>query len=345
MSEKISRRAFIGRSLAAGAAVAAGGALLLRKGVESEGESHPLAFGEASYKNAERLPQKNFRNLKPKGLAVRPQNNTLANLRLSGRMNRLALDGSPLQQRAGRIERVLRYKNISDAVERRYNLPSGILLSMVMQESSGADIVLNARDDGGAGLSHMQPPVAREYGLSLYGNSRKMVDREHGVALRGLVEKLGSDPFALAQYDERFNRVLNLDAVGRMLATHMSGRLIKDKNKNDIGPLETAVMRYAGAYNFSTYWNRLKEHMTDLHDLEFVKGISDAFDKRNAQLHINGKPVPVGESPFMAYVKTSWEENEKGFDLDTYRKLPLYLPNRSQEVLKTYRSSLIKPRA
>gem|GEM_PF-3648224 len=297
-----------------------------------------LAFSERNYKNAERKPWNNFRAMVPKGLKIVPQ---LLRFdvppNISGLIKGANIIGSENARRAGRLERALRFKNISDAVEFRYNLPPGIILAMVMQESHGADMNPNALNDGGIGLAHMQPLLAQEFGLETYKGNAKLKDRKHGKALREEIKGKRHDVFKLAaEDDDRFNRVLNLDAVGRMLATHMG-------SAPPASPaLNFAVLRYAGRHNYSRYWNQLSKRMSELHNPAYLAEVAAGFNARNKSLKINGMQATGNLPPFALYLDAFWKQNEKGFDLDRYKKLPAYKPARSDEALRTWRKDLIK---
>ncbi|MBP9763490.1 MAG: hypothetical protein KBD10_01960, partial [Candidatus Pacebacteria bacterium] len=71
----------------------------------------------------------------------------IENLNLLGKESKFGVDSHE-----GKILRTLRFKNITDAIEDRYNLPSGVLMAMVMQESTGIDLLPNSSGDGGFGL-------------------------------------------------------------------------------------------------------------------------------------------------------------------------------------------------
>ena len=290
-----------------------------------------LTFSTRGYAG-KRVEEEDYRRLKPFGLKVTPQTVAMEHLRLHAKLGRFSLEGSREDVQIGRFERSLRFKNITDAVENRYNLPPGLLLAMLIQESSGADVFPNGRDDGGIGLIHMQPAVAAQFGLSTHGNNRAMVDKEHGRTLRTLIAEKKGNVFALSQDDERFNRLLNVDAVGRMLAEHMGGDRIEG-----LGPLRTAFKRYTGKFNYGRYLNHVRNHMRSLNDGKFLRTVAERFDARNRSLVINGKRVGEAASPFAAYLKAFWQENERGFDLAGYRKLPRYKPEESDTGLRTYK--------
>lgn len=298
-----------------------------------------LRFTEANY-GVKRILEKNFRRIKPSSKVI-PQPLRLRNLSITGKLGRFDIEGDAETKRVGRIERALRFKNITDAVELRYNLPPGIILAMVMKESSGADMFPNGLDDGGFGLCHMQPAVAQNFGLLTYDGNARMRDKKHGRELRDIIKREKYDIYKLNEYDERFNRLLNLDAVGRMLATYMSAKPAFLK-----GPLESAVLRYSGRHNYRRYWNEMRMHMRDIRDQEFLAKVAADFNARNSNLIINDAPLPKNKSPFQAYIETFWEKNENGFLLKNYRESRAYEPLNSRIAMATYRDLLIekKPR-
>lgn len=299
---------------------------------------HKLLPSAQGYKT-DRLPLNDFKKMKPQLPPPIVQFIGFENLHISGRAERFALRGTPSDVLRGRIERVLRFKNVTDAVELRYNLPPGILLSMIMQESFGADMLPNSADDGGAGLIHMQPSEAVRFGLSTFRQSALLIDQDLGVAIRDIISK-EKNVFQLSRYDDRFHRVLALDAVGRMFATYMSAKPIPLHS-----PLRSAVVRYAGAKNGREYWNRLRVYSAQLHSAALIREVAQNFDLRNRHLIINGRVVSTEGSSFRAYIEASWEENERGFRLDEYRRLPLYEPRHSADSLRTYKEQLLAPAA
>jgi len=193
------------------------------------------------------------------------------------------------------------------------------------------ELLPNGRDDGGIGLIHMQPSVAVEYGLKTYEGNDKLIDKEYGKRLRELIASKKNDVFVLAREDERFNRLLDIDAAGRMLAQHKSGPVIGEH-----GPLRTAIMRYAGKHNYEEYYATLRIYMKLLYDESYLAGVGKVFDRNNPDLTINNHRIEEGR-PFTAYLKAFWEHNEKSFDLETYRRLPAHRPKHSDAVLATYK--------
>ena len=239
----------------------------------------------------------------------------------------------------GKLLRSLRFQNITDAVEWRYNLPRHTILAMVMEESSGIEDLPNALGDGGFGLCHMQPPVAQEFGLVVYQNCTAMIcngkhprsckderDRlcNHASDLKKIVAQYKTDRRVLIGYDERLNRLLNLDAVGRMLASHMDGPAYGAN-----GPFHTAILRYAGTHNYKAYWRDVRRNMKALVNKKLLAALEQEFNALNPNLTINGEPAD-----FDRYIALSQEQNYN-YGLAQYMALPLYLPRNSDTVLAT----------
>lgn len=243
----------------------------------------------------------------------------------------------------GKILRSLRFKNITDAVEDRYNLPPGVLLAMVMEESTGEDLLPNARGDGGFGLSHMQGSTASEFGLktfhgcnSLVCNSSRGCKNEngefvnHAKQLADLMKQSADDRKVLCEADERLHWILNLDAVGRMLSSYMSGPKLKGKLSH-LGSFRTAIARYAGSVNYENYWNDICRNMRDLSDSNVIDSIAENFDAINKDLRIDGEPAN-----YYDYLQ-SFQSQAQNYGLEEYKKLVKYKPANSDRVLASYK--------
>lgn len=256
----------------------------------------------------------------------------IKNLTMIGRVGRFGVDGD-----RGKLLRVLRFQNISDAVELRYNLPHNIILAMVMEESGGVDLLPNGLGDGGFGLCHMQPSVAREFDLSVYKNCNALVcngkDRRsckdgrgrllnHARELKERIDESNSNRRLVIGYDERLNPLLNLDAVGRMLASFIGGPRCKG-----LGSLETAIARYAGLYNYRAYWRDVQRNMSVLDNKSLLTSVEKEFNALNPYLTINGVPAD-----FKRYITLSQEQNYN-YGLAMYRFLFPCLPRNSDEIL------------
>jgi|TARA_B100001971_G_scaffold196081_1_gene203537 hypothetical protein len=113
----------------------------------------------------------------------------------------------------GKFERTYRWDKRIDSAEDRYDIESGLLAGLIMRESGGNPLMLNSRNDGGAGLLQFQPGTGREYGLKVYGTSKKTgVDRNHGMRLKKLVRENNGNYGILAEIDERFSVPKSIEA-------------------------------------------------------------------------------------------------------------------------------------
>ncbi|MBT28057.1 MAG: hypothetical protein CMO01_00240 [Thalassobius sp.] len=244
---------------------------------------------------------------------------------IPGKQNKLGVVGADYDRNVGKVLYALRFLPITTAVEERYFLPSGLLLCMIIQESSGLPFLPNSIDDGGIGLCHMQPSIANEFGLTCYEKATMHRDEEFGRKLRDLVEKNREYPFSLFQADERFNPLLNLDAAGRMMATYMAA----GANPAYGGPLRSAVARYSGKYNFKHYWESLIIYMSLLHDTSFLNKAEAMFNFENS--------ITLRE-----YMLAWQEYHEDYLQLEEYKKQKQFLPENAPIVMETYYRHMVK---
>ncbi|MEH0153853.1 hypothetical protein V6R21_06875 [Limibacter armeniacum] len=260
-------------------------------------------------------------------------------LELLGEKYSHGLKGSTYEKEVGTFLRSIRFKPLTDAVEHRYNLPPGILLAMIMQESNGVAYLPNGTDDGGIGLCHMQPQIAQEFSLKTLDNNHEMVDYQHGKKLRGLVEDYtrGQLLHHLSLTDDRFDHLKNLDAAGRMMATYMAA----GANPAFGGPLRSAVARYAGKRNYQQYWDNLKYYMKLLYDPAFIEMAEIQFNLSNPEFVVYEKIYSNGGQA-ERYLLLWWNYMESNFQLAQYKKLEAFRPENSDDVIATYKRYMIK---
>src|SRR3989338_5009627 len=205
----------------------------------------------------------------------------------------------------GRIERALRWKNITDAVEQRYGVPSSYLLGMICVESEGDPTQPNASGDGGLGLIHMQPLTASLYGLRLITKSTKLVDHLQGKKIEDIIDRMNGDLEELIKYDDRFHPIKNIDAAARMMCdlyerTHSLSRALEKFSGR--GRYDSKVLGYAGKIN-----SRLHR-----------RGLAAKFNDRNKDNSLHGKKLT-----FERYL-TYFHERNKNFGLEHYQKQRRY---------------------
>ena len=217
----------------------------------------------------------------------------------------------------------LEFKNIAEAVESRYDLPSGLIMAMCCQEAGGQSLLPNGQDDGGIGLCHMQFLDASKYGLKTYKNSKALRDYMLGAELRSLIEKCGSAP-KLIEFDDRFHPVYNLDAVGRMMCLY---QLVAPEGED---PLSYALWRYSGR---RTYADNVRRWMKRLNDSGTIWGLFRHFNLVNSKLTFKGKRIDCGE---YLQLRQSFNVN---YSLEEYQKLGKFRPVR----IETPKPVTIKP--
>lgn len=284
-----------------------------------------LIFGNKKTDNTIYLPQPaSYKNLKPNlGFEQIYPEPEFKNLSLFKKAGRFGTEGDD-----AKVIRAWRFKNITDAVEARYNLPHCLILAMVIIESNGIDLLPNSQGDGGFGLCHMQPATAHEFGLHTYQNCQALIcdgkhssccqDKKgrklnHAKALANLIKAKGYDKRLLIEFDDRLHPVLNLDAVGRMLASHIKGKRI-----GKLSRIETAIYRYAGPRNYHSYQKKVRYYTALLRNADYIAGLEERFNKANPNLEINSQ-----KGDFDLYIQVSQEQNFN-YGLAEYQKLPRY---------------------
>lgn len=206
---------------------------------------------------------------------------------------------------------------------------------MVMEETTGADLLPNAKDDGGFGLCHMQSIIAKKFGLKTFENCNELVcNKGHAKRLRQKIEENNFNRKKIIHLDDRLHPIFNLDAVGRMLACYMSGQKINRGGYRELGPMRKAIARYAGTYNYKNYLKDVFHNMKLLNDKNEINKIRDAFNKINPNLEIDNK-----KADFDIYIEKNLEHN-LNYGLESYKKGEKYNPKGSEEVLNTYRNYL-----
>ncbi len=128
-------------------------------------------------------------------------------------------DSFPAWSSEAKLYRALEYKALLSEVESKYSIEPGLLVGLMIQESSANPLALNSLGDGGAGAFQFQPGTALSLGLKVYeSNPSTGPDFEHGRSLRSLVSTHEYDAYSLTEIDERFDVAKSADAAGRYLS-------------------------------------------------------------------------------------------------------------------------------
>jgi hypothetical protein len=238
----------------------------------------------------------------------------IENLHLFGEVTRFGVT-APTDKEAlfGKIIRALRFQNITAEVEKRYGIEKNAILAMMMQETGGVAVLPNGQNDGGLGLCHMQGCIAEGYGLNTVCNLNCDIRCTlHGKKLTNLIASYKSDPQVLIEFDDRFHPVLNLDAVGRMLAYYKTTGCSDLKG---LRPLDRAIYQYAGKWNYRHYKRNVYHYMKYLKDKELIQELETAFNENNKTLTINGK-----KENFKGYI-SKFQYDNYNYGLGEYEKL------------------------
>lgn len=207
----------------------------------------------------------------------------------------------------GKIQRALRWSNITEAVENRYGIPKNVLLGMICAESEGDPSQPNAKGDGGAGSIHMQPKSATKYGLRLISPSTKLVDYEQGRLLKKAIQETGGDLKKLIKYDDRFHPIINIDAAARMLCD------LYQKQNSGTRSWTRALERYAGR---RAYDSRVIDFANKINNPRFMKVVKFNFDYKNPDVRVGGRSIN-----FDRWIGFFHQLN-RNYGLDDYRRLP-----------------------
>lgn len=313
---------------------------------EEKSEIESLELEETNLKEEKKVEESNtgerkvigffeYKSLKPK---ITPYKEIypeieIRNLNMLGKTGNLGVNGPEYKE--GMLLRALRWKNITDAVEYKYNLPNGLILAMIMEETTGMDLLLNANGDGGAGLCHMQRGTGKEYGLNIFMDCDEIVCNCGAAdALKRLIDRFNSNRKEIFEYDDRLHPIYNLDAVGRMLAVGISrpkDKLKKQDRFENLGHLRISINLYSGPRNYNDYWRDVCKNMLLLQDKYLLQNTRAKFNQRNPNLLINGE-----KGDFDKYIQAFHKDNFN-YGLGEYINLPKYRPENSDLVLETYR--------
>ena len=211
----------------------------------------------------------------------------------------------------GKIQRAMRWKNITDAAQARYGAPSSILLGMIAQESYGDPTEPNQLGDGGLGLVHMQPGPSAEYGLDRITNSRRLRDFAQGRKIVEALQKEQADLKDLVKYDDRWYPIINIDAAARIMCDHY---------QNAGHNWDNALARYSGRPHRQYGWP-VRRVANKINSPTTMRNLARRFNAQNAKTIVQGAPLT-----FDRYIQFFAQQN-RNYGFDRYRNLP---PHRVQ---------------
>jgi len=208
---------------------------------------------------------------------------------------------APKDSDIGRIQRTLRWQPIYNTIEKAYALKKDTLAGMIIQESYGDPVQPNAKGDGGLGLVHIQGTTAQNYGLRIYGSSKKASDFKHGKQIKQMLRKCNYDPTCIQKYDERVHFIKNLDTGARIVREGI----------NKYGSWEYGIEYYRapgmiGRNKTWLYMHRVSEWIKKIQDKELISLAAIDFEQRN-------------NYSFKEYIR-KWHEMNTNWGLDVYIK-------------------------
>jgi len=202
----------------------------------------------------------------------------------------------------GRVQRALRWDNITRAVGERYKMPHRILLGMSCVESEGDPTQANDLEDGGLGLIHMQPLMASKYGLKMITKSKKLRDFSQGRRIERVIDTVDADLKDLIKYDDRFHPIKNIDAAARMVCDHY------ERSHS----WERALEKYAGRKDYDS---KVMDYVGRMGSKPFMDNVREDFNRRNKNFKVEGKHID-----FDRY-RQIFRGLNRNYGLDDYAKL------------------------
>jgi hypothetical protein len=261
------------------------------------------------------------------------------NLNMPGEVTKWGVD-----LEVGKVLRTLRYQDFTRAAEKRYKLPKNLLLSMILEESTGEDLLPNGLGDGGFGLCHMQGVVAKEeLGLKTFKDCHSMICNgvkgckvngkfvNHAEQLKQFMIANKNDRRKLVEADERLNILKNIDAAARKVAAGIAGKKLGGEFSH-LNHLQVGIARYSGTGNYKDYWRDVSATMEKFNNSNYVDEAIEVFNKANPNLKANGKNVD-----YYGYLE-EFRKEHVNYGLDKYIEMPKYLPINSEEALEGYDS-------
>lgn len=239
-----------------------------------------------------------------------------------------------------RMIEAYKFQLLTQAVERKYNLPPNLLLAMMIKESGASEFLTNAKGDGGAGLIHMQPSTAVDYKLRTYKNCHSLIcdgvsehcctnsndeKSNHAKDLRDFINAHKDNRQILATNDERLHHLANIDAAGRMLAFYIQ-KWTETNTIPGLGPMRNAIAHYCGLENYKAgYVSDVIKLMKDLGDPEVIDRLKGRFEKKE------------GGTSFNQYID-DWQKYMANYGLFDYVRGACYFPKNTDKILSSYQA-------
>jgi len=214
--------------------------------------------------------------------------------------------------------RTLRFENIATVIERRYCLPKGLIMAVIMQETMGEECLPNLSKnsqwgDGGFGICHIQGVVGEEFGLNTVCDAScgefvsKYACFKHARLLgRAITIRDNCDMRKMIRRDDRLHPIMNLDAVGRILAVKK-------------GTVREKIGHFRGGSSSvrEAYFQKIQEHFRNINSTQVRAQAEAEFNKLNPDLVIAKKR---SSNPFKQYIKAYHYQNVR-YGLWTYARL------------------------
>jgi hypothetical protein len=169
---------------------------------------------------------------------------------------------APYWTEQGRFQRTYRWDETLDQVEKKYDIPKGLLKGLAMRESYGDPLKLNSGKDGGAGLYMFSPGTGYAYGLKVSGNPKNTgVDKKNGERLRKLIAINKNDYKKMGKIDERFDVRKSSEAAAQYLKHeydkyHSWDKALSAYNQGKPAPNAKDTKHVKAVTEYQKYYNK-----------------------------------------------------------------------------------------
>lgn len=218
-----------------------------------------------------------------------------------------------------RVIRSMRWKDITHAVEKRYSIPSWLLLAMMAQEWYWDPTLPNLGGDGGLWLIHIQAANAHKFWLkTLPRFTNRMRDRKHGTLISQKLGEHNKDLKKLIHEDDRWHPILAVDVAWRFLMEWY--KRAKKKNpwtsEPDVWNLALRYYSWRPHGGMRWYGAKVRVYQAVVNNPDYQSSLRKEFHSYGVK--INNKPT------WYDWYMSHFSKMAQNYEIDTYSKLGKY---------------------
>lgn len=153
-------------------------------------------------------------------------------------LSELNLESLPEFSFEEKFLKTFRYNEQIEKIANKFDIPKDLFFALIMVESGWNALSVNSSNDWGAGILHMQPWLAKEYGLTLYSQRLEKYQKYdsnstwysplHWKGLKKLLADYDKDQKSLSQIDDRFNVKKCLETAAKYIQDLYNHRYIQN---------------------------------------------------------------------------------------------------------------------